>query len=118
MLHRNVLSVVLLLAGCGGGDFTAGAGPETVGGDPDGTGGAVEADAGAAGAIQGTGGVTGVTGGQPAVTGGSVGTGGNFGGAALAGRVAQRQGASRRPREALLGALGPAAPERSAIPPG
>lgn len=81
MSHHNlsVLSVVLLLAGCGGGDFST-AGLETGGVGPEGTGGGVEADAGAAGAIQGTGGVTGVTGGQAAVTGGSAGTGGMAGG--------------------------------------
>lgn len=94
MSHRNlnVLSVVLLLAGCGGGDFsTAGLEPT------DGTGGAVEADAGAAGATQGTGGVTGVTGGQAAVTGGSAATGGDSGGTAGGGTGGQQAGSGGGP---------------------
>lgn len=81
MLNRNlnVLPVVLLLAGCGGGDFSTEAALDGTGG----AAGTVEADAGtggAAGATQGTGGVTGVTGGQSGVTGGSAGAGGDPGG--------------------------------------
>lgn len=98
MSHRNlnVLSVFLLLAGCGGGDFST-AGLETGGNGPEGTGGAVEADAGVAGASQGTGGVTGVTGGQAAVTGGSAGTGGASGGMAGGGAGGQLAGSGGDP---------------------
>lgn len=78
--HLNVLSVVLLLAGCGGGEFSSAAGPEG-----EGTGGSSEADAG-------TGGVTGVTGGQAAVTGGAAGAGGNLGGAGSGGPGGQQPG--------------------------
>jgi len=98
MFHRNlnVLSVVLLFAGCGGGDFST-AGLETGGVGPEGTGGAVEADAGAAGAKQGTGGVTGVTGGQAAVTGGSAGIGADTGGTAGGGTGGQQAGSGGDP---------------------
>lgn len=97
MFHRKltVLSVVLVLVGCGGGEFSTGAGLETGGGGPEGTGGAagaVQADAGAAGAPQSTGGVTGVTGGQSGVTGGSGGAGGNPGGTAGTGTGGQQAG--------------------------
>jgi len=97
MFHRNlnVLPVVLLLVGCGGGDFSAG-GLE-VGGDPGSTGGAAEADAVAAGATQGTGGVTGVTGGQSGVTGGSGSTVGDPGGAGGKGSGGHQAGAGGDP---------------------
>jgi hypothetical protein len=61
--HLNIVPVLLLLAGCGGADFTSGSSVEDTGGSA------------------ATGGATGVTGGVTAVTGGAGATGSTGGGA-------------------------------------